>query len=152
MRPLASLLLLLICVACSSDGPTGTSTSALNGTWRFTFTNMSGVSLGGTVTCTATLIDFRLTQSGSRFSGVQVGSGRITCSGQGDVIVDEPVDSETIVNGRINGSNVSFRLGSVPGQHTGTVSGSSIPGTATWEFTEGTETTTLNGQFTAARL
>jgi hypothetical protein len=152
MRPLAWLFLLLGFIACGSDGPTGAGSSTLNGSWRFTFTNMSGVVQEVTVTCTATSIDFRLTQSGNSFSGIQVGTGRITCSAQGDVIIDEPIDSETIVNGTINGANVSFRLGSVPGQHTGTRSGTSITGTATWEFTEEGVTITLNGQFTAAKL
>lgn len=151
MRRLPFALLLAVAVACG-DSSSGPDTPSVAGTWRFSYSNMTGPFQGITVSCNATALDFTLSQSGNTFSGAQVGAGRMTCSAQGEELIDGVIGSETIVNGTINGSNVSFRLGTFQSQHSGSISGGSMTGTATWTITDGNLTLTLNGQFTAARL
>jgi len=152
MKRFRLLLIVVAAVACSGKGLIGPWTPSIAGAWRFSYSGMSGALQGVTVTCTTGALDFTLTHSGTAFSGVQLGSSRVMCSAQGTTVVDAVLNAETIVNGTINGSSISFRLGTVPGQHTGTVSGTSMSGTARWLFTEGNTTLTLNGQFTAAKL
>jgi hypothetical protein len=145
------LAVLLPLFACGDDDPTGLDVD-LNGTWRFSYTNMTGTYIGVTVSCSVTQVDFTLTRTGDTFSGVQVGSGRVTCNAAGQTLVDTDVSGETIVNGQISGSQLTFRLGSIPGQNTATISGTSMTGTAQWVLTQGNASVTLNGQFTAAKV
>ena len=145
-----SVCLLSFLAACGDS--TGPSNASLQGTWRFSYSNLTGAFQGATVTCGGGPFDFSITQTGSTFSGVQVSSARVTCSVQGTTVVDELIASETIVNGQISGSNVTFRLGSLAGQHSGTVTGTSMTGNAQWVFVEGNTTLTLNGNFSAAKL
>ena len=152
MRRLTLAFLLAAVAACGGDSSSGPDTPSIAGTWRFSFSNMSGAFQGIPVSCNAAALDFALSQSGTTFSGAQVGAGRLTCSAQGEIIVDDLIGLETIVGGTINGSNVSFRLGTFSSQHNGTVSGGSMSGTASWTITDGNLSLTLNGQFTAVRL
>ena len=151
MRRFPFALLLAVAVACG-DSSSGPETPSVAGTWRFSFSNMSGALQGITVSCNAAALDFALAQTGNTFSGPQVGAGRLTCTAAGETVIDDLIGSETIVNGMINGSTVSFRLGTIPGQHNATLSGGSMTGTASWTFTSENVTLTLNGQFTAVRL
>jgi hypothetical protein len=150
-RFLMLALLLPLFAACGDDDSTGVQ-SDLNGTWRFSINNMTGTTLGVNINCNVTAVDFTLTTTGNTFSGIQVGTGRITCTGGGQTVADQTFAGETIVSGQINGSQVTFRLGTINGQHTGTVSGTSMTGTAQWVLTSGNFSVTLNGQFTAAKL
>jgi hypothetical protein len=152
MRRFPFAILLAATVACGGDSPSGPDTPSVAGTWRFSYNNMSGVVQGVSVSCNAAALDFALSQSGTTFSGAQVGVGRLLCFAQGQTIVDELIGSETLVAGSINGPSISFRLGTIAGQHNGTVSGGSMTGTATWSLNSGSVTVTLNGQFTAVRL
>ena len=149
MKRVLMLALLLPLFACGDDS-TGPDEN-LEGTWRFSYANMTGATLGINVTCSVNTVDFTLTRSGSTFSGIQQGSGRIVCNSAGQT-TDSQVAGETIVNGQINGSTLTFRLGTIPGQHTGTMTGNSMTGTAQWIYTSGNLTVTLNGQFTAAKI
>ena len=144
---LAFLLPLFACGDDSTEPDLG-----LDGTWRFSYGNMTGSYIGINVTCNATAVDFTLTQTEDTFSGVQVGSGRVTCTGGGQTLVDNPVTNFTIVEGQINGNAVTFRLGLIAGQHTATVTGTSMSGTAQWILTSGNISVTVNGQFTAAKM
>lgn len=130
---------------------TGPSAPNLAGTWRFVYSNMAGTVEGVTIACNIGA-DFTITQTGSAFSGVQVGPARMTCSALGQPVVDEIVSGETIVNGQATGASITFRLGSIQGQSSGTVNGTSMSGTAQWLFVSGNSAMTLNGNFTAAKL
>jgi hypothetical protein len=146
-KPLTVLVAVLLAACSEASGPTEISVA---GSWRFTFSGLgSAPQFPPTVTCSVTAADFTLTQSGSTFSGIQIGTARATCTQSGQVVVDVSIENETIVNGQISEASVTFRLGSIPGQHTGAVSGTSITGTAQWILDAGL---TLNGQFTAAKL
>jgi hypothetical protein len=129
---------LLTLAACGSDSTGPGEPAQVSGDWRFTWT-MSGsgmvcVSVG----------DFAIQQSGSEFSGVQQGVGVMQCQGA------DPVEyvGETIINGELDGEDLSFRLGTISGPHDGTVTGSSIVGDATWTI----QGLVLAGDFAAARL
>ena len=156
MKRLVMLALLLFVplslTACSDDDDPSGLESNLNGTWRFSYNNMTGAVLGLTVACNVTAVDFNLTTSGTTFSGVQTGTGRLTCTLAGQPYVDTPFAGETIVNGQISGSQITFRLGTLTGQNTATVTGTSMTGTAQFIVTQGNQSVTLNGQFTAAKI
>jgi hypothetical protein len=148
-KRLAYLVLVLSSAACSDS--TGPDTVALDGTWRFNYDDMTGSFQGTTFRCGLDTADFVITQSGDTFFGDQIGSARMTCTADGRSIVDELVGDETIENGQVSGRDVTFRLGSISGQHSGRVSGSSISGTARWVMSSGSASVTLNGRFDAER-
>lgn len=149
MKRFLMLALLLPLFACGDDS-TGPEEN-LNGTWRFTYSNMTGSFIGTNVTCNVTALDATLTVTGNTFSGIQQGSGSMTCNVGGQTQVFQ-LTGNTIVDGQISGSTVTFRLGSVNGQHTATLSGTSMTGTAQWVITQGNASITLNGQFAAAKI
>jgi hypothetical protein len=124
----------------------------VSGTWRFTYTNMAGQLQGATVTCTPVTLDFSITQGLFTFTGVQVGTGTITCSTFAGVVTNRVITQETITQGQINDRTIVFRLGHIPGSHTAEVGQTLIIGTAQWVLITGSTTLILNGQFSAARL
>lgn len=138
--------------ACGSDSPTGPSDAQIAGVWRITWSNLTG-SLEGTGVSCAWLANFNITQTGTTFSGVQTATGTLTCTAQGEgVVLSEQIDAETIVSGTIDGNSVTFRLGSIPSNHTGTVSGTSMSGMASWTFQDLDFVLQLQGNWTAAKL
>jgi hypothetical protein len=148
-KRLAYLVLVLSSGACSDS--TGPETTAIDGTWRFNYTDMTGSFQGTTWICDLDTADFVITQTGSSFYGDQIGSARMTCSAGGRAVVDELVGDETIENGQVLGRDVTFRLGTISGQHSGRISGSSMSGSAQWVMTSGSSSVTLNGRFEAER-
>ena len=122
------------------------------GTWRFNYTNMGGSLQGLAVTCTPVTLDFSITQGLFTFTGVQVGTGTLTCTTSGAVVTNRAITQETITNGRIDGRTIVFRLGQIPGSHTAQVDRNTIIGTAQWVINVNNVTLVLNGQFSAARL
>ena len=143
----AWLVLPFLLLGCGGGDSTGPSTAEVGGSWRFSWSNLSGSG----VSCNASG-DFQLTQSGTTFSGVQYGTGTIICLAGGESLTDLIV-GETLAAGQVNGSAVSFRIGSVQSTHSGTVSGGSMSGTATWTFDLGDGlVVNLAGQWTAVRL
>jgi hypothetical protein len=112
---------------------------------------MSGPYQGGTLSCDVDTADFIITQTGSAFFGDQIGSAQFTCTAFGQTVVDELIGDETIEDGQVTGRDVTFRLGTVSGQHSGRVSGDSMSGAAQWIITDGSRSITLNGEFDAER-
>ena len=155
MRKQLWALMALALVACGGDstGPSNTPPNVA-GAWRFTWANMDATVDGETIVCTA-IMDFNLNQSGATFSGVQTQTlGNMTCTilGEGTVL-DEALGGETIINGQLTGQQVSFRLGTVDGTNTGTISGTSMTGNASWVFDLGGGTSvSLTGTWSAAKL
>lgn len=151
MKRLLLVALFLPLLGCGGDA-TGPRQASVSGTWRFSYNSMAGTVQGVTVTCNVSALDFNLTQSGNTFSGIQVGTGNMSCSAPGVTPFSYSVVGETIVNGQITGSSISFRLGSVTGQNTAAVAGTSMSGTAQWVIPVDNAALTLNGQFTAAKM
>src|SRR5262245_19971717 len=50
------------------------------GTWRFRYTNLTATIQGVGVSCGPVSLDFSITQGLLTFTGVQVGTGTLTCS------------------------------------------------------------------------
>jgi hypothetical protein len=145
------LAAVFVLTACGDSlGPVQTPTNAMiAGTWRFTFTEMAGDVDGEAFVCDA-VMDFTITQSRGAFTGDQLGEGELVCTYADDIIIDEPIEGETIIDGEISGRTIAFRMGSVAGAHNGSVAGSGVAmaGTAEWIFDGGLA---LEGTFTAAR-
>jgi hypothetical protein len=134
-------------VACGGgDNPTGPSTPNIAGTWRITWTNMAGNGLS----CYTSPTPITLTQNGTTFTGTSNASWTLTCmSGAFQ-------DSDTFVGmalsgGTINGNSVSFNMATADASNTGTLSGNTMSGQATWRFSTGTQNYVLNGNWAATR-
>lgn len=149
-------LLALTLAACGGDSgtsPTPTPTANVAGTWRFSWNSLNGTFQGTFVQCSAQL-NMSLTQTANTFSGTQAAPlGRLTCSAGGVQVLDEPIGGETLVNGQINGTAISFRLGTVNGPHNGTIAGTSMSGNGTWNIPQTVGgVLVLNGEWTAVKL
>ena len=144
MRKLVALLLVLGC-GSDSTGPGGVN---LAGTWTASLSNMSGSGVSCSSSSPTTLT---LSQQGDSFTGAYSG-GELTCNGPGGT-ASEFVGSGTILNGQLNGNNVSMDLDTPDFHLTGSVSGASMSGTARWEidFGQPTGVVVLNGNWGAAR-
>ena len=142
------VLLGITLAACGDDDGTGPSSANVEGTWSASLSNLSG----GGVSCSSTIpIDVTLTQTGNTFSGSYDG-GELTCTGSAGTF-STPVGSGTVINGQVSGNNISFDLDTPDFHHTGSVSGTSMSGTASWTFDFGDPTgvVTLNGNWGAER-
>jgi hypothetical protein len=137
----STVVALLGIVACGSDhvGPS----AGLAGTWSMSLSNMNSVG----VSCYTNIpIQLTLSQTGTTFSGSQTG-GQVTCSTPSGIIVDNLIPGE-VLNGTLNGSSVSFDFDGPAFHHTGTISGTSMSGTASWTYVSGL---TLNGSWSAVK-
>ncbi len=143
MRRFPILALVLAFAGCVSDG-TSPSDVSIDGHWRFEF-NMFGADQGPASSCRVTM-DFSITQTGNSFSGVQLGDASAPCSFNG-VISTVAFSNGTIVDGHVSGRTITFDMGGYGVQHSGTVAGPSITGTAQWAFVG-----SMNGSFNAVRF
>lgn len=138
---------LLGVLACGDDNGAGPGSVNVTGTWSASLTNLSGSG----VSCSSTTpTQLTLDQTGTTFSGSYNG-GELFCSGPGGT-GPVPVGSGSVVNGTVSGSNLSFDLDTPDFHHTGTVSGSSMSGTAQWTMDVGLPLgmVTLTGNWEAA--
>ena len=134
--------------ACGNDSGTGPSTPNIAGTWRITFTNLSGSG----VSCGTTAIDYVITQSGNTFTGNSGSTYTFSCT-DGVNTVSQSITGAVITNGQITGTSISFDLATNAAHQTGTLSGNSISGTSTWTLDLGSSgTVVLSGQFGGLRL
>lgn len=148
--------LLVAFAACGDDdgnggptGPSGPSDAQVGGSWTYNASNMTGTLSGTTVSCSIGGRAMNLNQTGSTFTGSTVG-GTLTCTGGGQTL-SEPLGSGVVVNGSVNGSEVSFDFGTSDWRHQGTVSGSSMNGTVTISIQLDDQLVILNGNWAAAR-
>jgi hypothetical protein len=147
MRTLtASVLLALALTACGGDDATGPSNANLAGAWTLSATNMSGSG----VSCGLSAAALTIGQSGTTFSG-SYGPGTLTCVA-GSQSIGATIQG-TIVNGTVDGNAVTFDLDTQDFHHTGSVSGTSMSGTARWTFDLGGSVgvVVLNGNWSAAK-
>jgi hypothetical protein len=147
------ILALAVLLGCGGDNNSVAPPETLvAGTWRFTYTNLTGSVQGIGVSCAPVELDFSITQGLFTFSGVQVGTGTVTCSTNAAVLVSQVITGETIVQGQIQGSSIAFGFGTMSGVQTGIVGRTSINGTSQWLLQGNGVTLLLTGQFTAVRL
>lgn len=147
----AMLVALAGCGSDDGDGPTGPSepeNADVGGSWTYNASNMSGTLSGSTVSCSIGGTAMTLNQTGTTFTGSTSG-GTLTCSGEGQT-VSEPLGSGTVVNGSVDGDEISFDFDTSDWRHQGTVSGSSMNGTVTITLQLDDQVVILNGNWAAA--
>ena len=121
------LLLLLLAAACGGgDDLAGPTHADVGGAWRIKFSNMSGTG----ATCNTNSADLTLTHSSATAFGGTYGPVIVTCVAGADEF--SGTFQGTVVNGTVNGSSVAFDLDTPDVHQTGTVSGSSMSGSAHW--------------------
>ncbi|HET6232353.1 MAG TPA: hypothetical protein VFE05_19920 [Longimicrobiaceae bacterium] len=135
----AGLLALVVGLAACSGDSTGPSNAKLSGAWSFSVSNLSG---SGLANCNVAGLTLNLTQSGSSFSGTYT-PGTLTCPGVGAT----SFSGGTVVNGTVNGNNVTFNLDDPSFHNTGTLNGSGISGTTLVQTSSGN----LTGTFSAVK-
>jgi hypothetical protein len=136
-------------LACGGDDGTGPGFENVTGSWNLSITNMTG---GGATCSTSSPVQISFQQNTTTLSGSFSGGGLLNCTAPFGSF-SAPISSGSVVNGQINGNQVSFDLGSAAFHQEGTVTGSSMGGTATWGFQSGSASTlgTLTGSWTATR-
>jgi hypothetical protein len=150
MYRLPALGFLVWILACGEDNNgTGPTFASVNGSWSLSITNMTGA---GAQCSTGSPIQINLQQSTTTFNGTYGGGGLLTCTAPFGSF-SAATGSGSVLNGQISGSQISFDLGSADFHQVGTVSGSSMTGTATWTFQSGSAGTLgmLTGSWTATR-
>jgi hypothetical protein len=148
MRLARYVLLLAAATAIAACGDSTAPAADVSGSWSLTISNLAG----GGATCDFTAMTLTLTQTGSTFSGTH-GTGTISCSGGGSSFTD-PVGSGPIVNGTVGGSgSVAFDFETSDFHLSGTISGTSMSGTATLKVDAGAPVgvVTLTGNWGASR-
>jgi hypothetical protein len=142
----------LALAACGGGDSTGPTVTGIGGTWSFAWHDMSATVSGVALSCSVTNVRMTLTQSGESFTGTQTGTATMTCSANGQQELTEPVGGERILDGTVQGAAVSFHLATIPGLHTGTLSGNGMSGDATWTLDlGGGEVVTLTGTWSSTR-
>ena len=148
--PILALAVLLGCGG--ADNNVVPPENLVAGTWRFSYSNLTGSVQGLAVSCTPVSLDFSITQGLFTFTGVQVGTATVTCSTNAAAIVQQAITGERITQGRIDGRSITFAFVTLAGLQSGTVGQTSISGTGQWVLQSNGVLLILNGQFTAVRL
>lgn len=132
--------------ACGGDA-TGPQLADVTGTWALTLSNLSGSG----VACSATGVTANLTQSGSTFTGSYSG-GTITCMAAGQT-ASQPMATGDIINGKVDGNQVTFDVDTTDAPFTGTVDGNAMTGTGTVTYDAGAPlgVIVLTGNWEAAK-
>lgn len=142
----ATVALCAALAACGGGDSTGPSNASVAGSWTLSHSNMSGSG----VSCNLSPAPMTLSQSGTTFSG-SYGPAAVSCiaGGQSESVQIHGI----IVNGTIDGNAIAFDLDTQDFHQTGSVSGSSMSGTARWTFDLGGSTgiVVLNGNWAAAK-
>jgi hypothetical protein len=138
-RWLGLLVVALAAGGCSGDGPTGSNTTSVAGTWTYSVTNLSG----GGLSCNISGVLLTLTQNGSNFQGTYTG-GTLSCAGLGS----SGFTGGSVVSGTVAGNAVTFNFDDADYHHTGTATSGSMTGSAILKLDA---TTTLAGTFSATK-
>lgn len=134
--------------ACGDGGGTSPSPANIEGTWSLAWTDMSGAGIA----CSTTPIVYQITQNTTTFTGNSTSTYIISCT-DGVTTVEDTLTGAIITNGRINGNSISFDLATSAAHQTGTVTGNTMSGTATWTLDLGSSgTVVLSGSFAGNRL
>jgi hypothetical protein len=139
-----AVLLVFVLTGCSSST---SPTFSVNGSWNYQATNLAGDG----VSCVITGATLALTQTGSTFSG-SYSNAKLTCQLAGAQAVIGTFSGQ-VVNGVISGDSVSFDFNTSAFTNVGTITGSSMSGTATTTQNVGGTigNVTLSGQWGATK-
>jgi hypothetical protein len=146
MRRLSALLLLAAAACGGGDDLAGPSHAQIGGTWRITFTNMSGSG----VTCSTSNGNMTLTHSGATAFTGSYGPITLTCTDGNETL--SGTFSGVVVNGTVNVNTVAFDLDTQDVHQSGTVNGNSMSGSSQWDLDVGAgQSVRLNGNWSAAK-
>lgn len=131
---------------CGGGDSTGPAED-LTGDWTYAATDLAGSG----VSCSVASLILTLRQSGGTFAGSGNG-GTLSCQSAADT-ASTTLDGVSVVNGRVSGQAVWFDFGSSDLHQSGSISGATITGAATWRLDLGSPTgvIVLSGPFSAAR-
>ena len=147
-RLFPAILFLAVTIAgCGGGDSTGPSITNISGTYLLNHSNLSG----GGISCSSFGTSVSIAQTGSTFTGTYAG-GTLSCTGPGGN-QSGAIGNGTVVNGHLNGSNVSFDLDTSDWHLQGTLSGASMTGTATVRIDLGAPTgvIVLSGNWAASK-
>jgi hypothetical protein len=130
------------CGGGGSDA-TGPTQTGVAGSWTMNIRNLTD---GGGVICSGADINVTLTGSGTTFSGTY--DGVIACSASGGGGSESFPASGTVVNGVRTGTQVAFDMDDASFHHVGTLGGSTMEGSETYRYSDGT---VLTGFWSATR-
>ena len=146
---LLATLIGVAAAACGGDDSTGpTGSLSVEGSWSATISNLTG---GGASCSTTSPVQLNLRQTGTSFTGTY-SSGVLTCVTPTESF-STPVGTGSVTNGQVDGTTVTFDLGSPAFHNSGTLQGSSMSGTAEWTYDFGLplEQVTLTGSWSATK-
>jgi hypothetical protein len=140
MRIRSALAIAVLLAGCGGDGgeSLGPAPPDLNGNWTFNWANMNGtIAELGSFSCSITGVNATLTQVENTFTGQINGDWLMTCMAAGQS-ESETLTGGVITHGLISGNRVSFSMATDEASQTGTISGNSMSGEATWRVNFGT--------------
>ena len=143
-----SSLLAAVVLGCGGDDPSGPKSEDIHGTWRVSYYSMTF----GNFACDVDPVDYVITQFGPTFSGTSSATWAVNCSNGADAISQTFVGG-TIYEGSIDGDQITFYIPEAAAILEGTMSGTSMIGTAMWLLDVGGGTRVLlYGYFSGERL
>jgi hypothetical protein len=140
------VLLMAVVVGCGGDSTTPTPAGQLSGVWMYSATNLTQPG----VTCSLSGISMTLAQSGNTFTGTVASGGTVLCRSPAKSDA-EPLSSDVVANGIVNGSSVEFDIGDVKLHNVGSISADSMSGRASLQVVTDNGTSVLSGLFTAVK-
>jgi len=145
MKPtVAALMGALAALGCSGASSSGPTVANVAGTWSYTADNLAA---GNGVTCDIVNVTMVLDQNGSTFTGTYA-NAELQCLVNG-VEQDQGPYNGNVVNGVVNGDQVTFDFDTPAWTNSGAISGSSMSGPASVNVAVGETTYTLTGTWDA---
>lgn len=136
----------VLCGCGSSGNSSGPKSPAnVTGSWTYTASDLSGDGY----TCTVTGAILTLEQTDTTFAGTYA-DALLSCT-SGSTTINNPGLSGDIVNGTVSGSSVSFEIDGATYTNTGSVSGTTMSGTASLSTAGSGTNITVTGSWTAAQ-
>ena len=143
MKRFYILTMVALLSACSASDSTGPKNANVSGSWGYTATNLTGSGLS----CSISNVTMTVNQTGTTFSG-SYSSGTLNCGTLGG----GNFTGGTVVTGTVSGNGVSFNFDTQDWNNTGTISGTSMSGTATMRVVlTGGQPLILTGNFSAIK-
>ena len=120
-------LFLLLGIGASAALPYRAAEAVTAETWKFELPGL----VGGGMSCAIRGASLELVRQGTALEG-SYGDGELTCTDSTGRPKDLGPAEGMLVNGKVEGSRISFDIDSPDAHQTGTITAHSMSGTATW--------------------